>query len=112
MGWLEALRRDLAAWRYGRRLTRVMIRSWGASETYTPAQIRAAVRKLRLDRRYIALAYATFLSPEGYEAERANMPVVLDYDDARERFWTWTPSEATGTAVGPAPERREGAHVR
>src|SRR5690349_4656132 len=85
-----ALRR--AAKRYARDLGACLVRDFGASEQYTPRQIAAAVRKLRLDGRYIALAYAPFLSQQSFDDLAAEMPVAVSYAEARALYDAFRPA--------------------
>lgn len=59
--FLDALGLRFAAKKYARRLGPQLIRDYGASETYNEAQIRAAVRRLRLPQHYIKLGFSVFL---------------------------------------------------
>jgi hypothetical protein len=64
MGWFAKWRLNRAAKQYARRLPRRLRQGWGGSKTYTRGQIDTAVRDLRLDPRYVFIAYAVFLPPE------------------------------------------------
>ena len=61
-------------------------RSFGHSDRYTAAQIRAAVTARKLDCDFIGLGYAAFLSQEEFDGLRAGMKVQFAYDDARALF--------------------------
>jgi len=90
-----------AAKRYARELGPCLRHDFGASEFYSSPQIQAAVTKLRLDRKYIALAYAPFLSEQAF-AELANsMPVAVPYDDAKALFELFAPSMPTSASANP-----------
>jgi hypothetical protein len=52
---------------YARRLGPQLIRDYGASEHYTPAQIQASVARAKLPAAHIDLGYAAFLSEEAFE---------------------------------------------
>lgn len=79
---------------------------WGASKYYTPAQIKVAARKMKLDMRFIAIGFAAFLPEEKYAVLTNEMPATLAYGEAQalfQRFTHWTPASASGNA----PERLE-----
>jgi len=83
-----------AAKRYATRLPAVLARSYGASagKLYPPAQIRAAVSKSKLNRSYIALAYAAFLPEEAFNALAGEMPISIPYAEARAAFAAHLPN--------------------
>jgi hypothetical protein len=56
-----------AAKLYARRLGVQLIRDYGASEHYTPAQIQASVARAKLPAVHIDLGYAAFLPEEAFE---------------------------------------------
>ena len=103
MGWLRTWRVNRAAKQYALRLPRRLKEGWGFSEYYTPGQIKAAVKKLGLNADFICLGYAAFLPEEQFDQIRADMPVLLSYQDARAAFdryfrldmWSaaWEPEE-------------------
>ena len=86
MGWLSRLRLKRAAKDYARRLPLALAEGWGSSERYTPAQIRASVKSLKLDAGLIALGYAAFLEEPEFESLKAEMPVAILYGEARDLF--------------------------
>ena len=102
MGWLDRLRIARAAKRYAQRLPGGLVEGWRGSDIYTPAQIRVAVKALKLDQRFIALGYAAFLPREDFEALRPEMQVALDYDEARAAFARWRPGGASAFDPPPA----------
>ena len=76
----------LARWRlrsaakpYARRLAPQLIRDYGASEHYTPAQIQASVARAKLPATHIDLGYAGFLSEESF-MQVAQPASAGDYD--------------------------------
>lgn len=77
--------------RYARQLPGQLLRSYGSTPRYTPAQIRAAAAKLRLPEKYICFGYAAFLSAEEYAAQATSMPIFLEYDAARARLFRFAP---------------------
>jgi hypothetical protein len=104
-GFIRKLWLIFAARPYAAKLPRALRKGWGGSTFYTPGQIRAAVRTLRLNPRLIAFGFATFL-PEGeYESLAAETPVKLPYLEARGAVlaWygakisdSWNPSDGSG----------------
>jgi hypothetical protein len=93
----EALKLKFAAKRYARKLRFQLTRDYGGSgeydpsATYTVPQIQRAILAANLDPKYIALAYATFLSKEAFDSLREQMPVKLTYEDARAMFVRFEP---------------------
>lgn len=71
-----------AAKLYARRLAPQLIRDYGASEHYTPAQIRASVERARLPAAHIDLGYAAFLPEESFR-QLARPVNIADYDAFR-----------------------------
>ncbi|MFL5296264.1 MAG: DUF6559 family protein [Phenylobacterium sp.] len=86
MGWLSRWSARRAARAYVRDLPHELRRSWGGSDVYTVDQVISAVQKLGLKGRYIALAYAAFLTQPDYGRIAADLPLVLPYDIARRIF--------------------------
>src|SRR5260221_4041867 len=78
-------------------------RSFGHSDRYTAAQIRAAVTALKLDD-FIGLGYAAFLSHEEFDGLRAGMKVPFAYDDARVLFARFVPARLFSASGEAAPE--------
>src|SRR5712691_4782506 len=102
MGWLSAQRTNRAAKDYARRMKPWLERSFGHSDCYTAAQIRAAVTALKLDGDFIGLGFAVFLPPAEFDALRVEMKIRLAYDDARALFARHVPSRpfsASGESV-------------
>ena len=87
--------------RYAQELRPWLERSYGASDTYTIPQIRAGIRALRLYKRFIALAYAPLLSKEEYELIKEELPVPLDYEEARSLFIIYQPIRLESRAGTP-----------
>ena len=81
-----------AARTYAKHLPGVLHANWGASEFYTVDQVRAAIARRHLKGRYLAVAYASYLSEQDYLAIAADLPLVLPYDIAREVFRRAQPS--------------------
>jgi hypothetical protein len=89
--WLRNLSLKRAAKKYASTLGNRLKSSYGASGTYTPEQISAAVNRLRLDKRYICLGYAAFLTEDKFSGLTTEMPVRLSYQEAREMFYAYVP---------------------
>ena len=104
MGWLLTLRKRRAAKRYARKLPKRLKHGWGFSEYYTPGQIKASVKKLKLNPTFIAIGYAAFLPRETYASLGAEMPVQMSYEEARALFDRYFPLELWSAAWEPAPE--------
>ncbi len=98
MNWLQRLRLRHAAKHYARRLGPALSKAYGPSETYTPAQIRAAVSKLGLSPKYFALGYAAFLSEEVYARMTGSTPLLISYDEARQLVARFRPSGRSGAS--------------
>jgi hypothetical protein len=90
MDWFAKWRLKRAAKHYAQRLPRRLRQGWGASKTYTQGQIDAAVRDLRLDPRYVLIAYAVFLLPEDLAANEAAF-VMFTSEEAKGAFDSWRP---------------------
>lgn len=91
MNWFARLALHNAAWRFGRRLPGELSADWGASDNYTPEQVRSALKRCRLGGRYVAIAYAAFLTQAEYLVIAPSLPLVLPYDRAREIYFRWRP---------------------
>src|ERR1700733_15363071 len=55
-----------AAKKYAARLERQLMQDYGAAKTYDEAQIRAAVRHLKLPERYISIGLAAFMTEDQF----------------------------------------------
>jgi hypothetical protein len=86
MQWLEQLRLWYAARQYGRRLPAELRERYGASELYSAAQIGRTVEALGLDRRYLALGYAAFMSESAFSILQPSLALRLGYREARAMF--------------------------
>ena len=98
MKLIAALRKRRSAKRYARELAPWLRRNYGASRHYTPQQLRAAVRALALDERFIAFAYAAFLPEAEYDALSTHMPWWLPYEEARDTFARFVPPTGFATS--------------
>jgi hypothetical protein len=79
-----AMRR--VAKKYAKSLPAYLQANWGGSEFYTAGQVRAALDHRHLRGRYVAVAYAAFLSEADYLEVAAELPLTIAYDVAREAF--------------------------
>jgi len=66
--WIARMRLRSAARRYARRLGPRLRQDYGASERYTPGQIRTAAAKCKLPARFLCIGFAAFLPEEVYRA--------------------------------------------
>jgi hypothetical protein len=80
-----------AARRYARVLPPWLARGYGASGTYTRGQIERSVDALRLNRRYIALVYALYLTEEDYKVALDTSVLRLEYVEARRLMHSFLP---------------------
>ena len=60
--------------------------NWGGSEFYTTGQVRAALDHWHLGGRYVAIAYAAFLSEADYMEIAPELPLLIAYEPARAAF--------------------------
>jgi hypothetical protein len=81
MRWLDTFKRNRIAKRYARELPPELRARYGASKTYTAAQIGSTIADIELDPAHAAIGYAAFLTPEDFAIA---MPASrLSYSDAR-----------------------------
>ena len=109
----------LARWRlrsvaklYARRLAPQLIRDYGASEHYTPAQIQASIARAKLPIPYIDLGYAAFLPEDSFRqvAQPANVDdyealnrLITAYKPTRQPAWSPESGGSIPTTDGHAP---------
>ncbi len=86
MRLLDRWRTRRSAKNYARKLGPHLQRAYGAAAHYSPGQIRTSVTKLGLNPKFVALAYAAFLTEDEYTAIASTLPVELAYGQARELF--------------------------
>jgi hypothetical protein len=91
--------RASAAKKFARALGPRLLQDYGASEFYTPAQIRAACVHCRLPTKHIAIGYAAFLPEAAFNA----LGQEDDYATLRAMFTAHIPAPAY-SEVSPAPE--------
>jgi hypothetical protein len=102
MNWLDRWACHRAAKRFARRLPASLSRKYSPGKLYTPGQIEKVLSDLRLNGRFVAIAYAAFLTEADYVRQVGRYPVVLPYDSARSLFKRYSP--LTSSAFEPAPE--------
>ena len=83
MGWLDNWRRGRAIKSYARRLPRLLVKDYGGSEAYTPAQICASIRRHRLSPGFESYAVAMFSDRERFERFRIERSEPRNYDEMR-----------------------------
>ncbi len=83
MGWLGDLRRRRAAKAYVFKLGPWLHRAYGASRTYTAAQIERGARELNLDPRHIVFGHAVFLDAAAFESIYGVLPDPMTIEEAR-----------------------------
>jgi len=66
--WISSYRLKAAAKGYVARLPAQLLRDYGASDEYTPAQIEASVRRAKLPEPFISVGYVMFLPRENFDA--------------------------------------------
>ncbi len=98
MGWLLRWRLRRAAKQYGQMLGAHLQRSYGASDFYTPVQIRASIGRLRLNERFVAIGYAAFLPEQDYTQLTPLMPVPVGYGEARALFERYRAGNSSSAA--------------
>ncbi len=83
MGWLGNLRRRRAAKAYVFKLGPWLRRAYGASRTYTAAQIERGARELNLNPRFIVFGHAVFLDPADFASIHGELPNPVTIEEAR-----------------------------
>lgn len=80
MGWWHLRKLNLAARRCARELGPWLARSYGAADTYTPAQVGTGLARLDLPAEYAWLGYAAFLTEAefGRQVSRSNVPTYAE----------------------------------
>jgi hypothetical protein len=108
MNWISRMVMHHAARAYARSLPQELHADWGASTYYTVGQVRTALSRRHLTNRFVAIAYAAFLTEADYLAVAPELPVVIPYDLARGVFeqakpWpAWsTYQQSAGSSVSP-----------
>lgn len=83
MGWLGNLGRRRSAKAYVFKLGPWLRRAYGASRTYTPAQIERGARELNLDARHLVFGHAVFLDAAAFDAIYGASPDSMTIEAAR-----------------------------
>lgn len=86
MNWFQRTAMKRAAWVFARRLPAQLQSGWGRAKVYTPGQVAAALSKLRLGGRYVAIAYAAFVTEEDYATIAPDFPFPMTFEDARATY--------------------------
>lgn len=100
MGLFSDWRQRRAARAYATKLGPWLAHSFGATATYTPAQIRRAIEVLHLDTHYIAFGYAAFLARKDYDPLVSRLPVRLSYGQARALLLRYGPDAPLHALAG------------
>ena len=79
--------------KYAAALGPQLLKGWGASEFYTPHQIRAAASKGKLPARYLRIGYAEFLRLPDFLSVVAGA-TAKDYEALRALYARYLPSSA------------------
>jgi len=101
MGWFRRFWLHRAAKQYARKLAPQLARAYGPSEHYSASQIRAAVAKLGLSAKYIALGYAGFLPENAFASIVADMPSRIPYHAAHDLFDRFRPPALFSVSANP-----------
>ena len=91
--------------RYATALPEWLAQNYGSSDYYTIPQIRAAVRALKLNPKFITLAYGMYLPEEEFNTVKDEMPGKLDYSEARLIFLDAMPVKLESRDGTPGPVR-------
>jgi hypothetical protein len=108
MGLLGRWRLRRAARRYAASLPSALVAAFGASERYTPEQIRVAVAQCELDAQFIVFAYTAFLPETQFTALQADMPKPIAYPQARSLLGRYRPSRPWSASGTPGGEHTSG----
>ncbi len=97
MGWLRRWAMRRAARAYARRLPAELQAGWGAAPFYTPGQVAAAIRRLKLEGPHAALAYAAFTTQSDFETVESALRGQIGYDEARKLMERTAPGVLSAT---------------
>jgi hypothetical protein len=109
MGWLGNFRRRRAAKAYVFKLGPWLRRAYGASRTYTAAQIERGARELNLNPRFIVFGHAVLLDPTEFASIHGVLPNPVTIEEAGaalRRALGGPPRFDPATSVGDAEELR------
>lgn len=108
MAWFLKYRTKRAAKKYALKMPAALGKGYGGSDYYTPAQIRATAKRLRLNLKFIALGYAAFLEPEQFASLINDMPIKITYDEGVDWISLFRldklPLSAAWHPIGPTPQ--------
>jgi hypothetical protein len=90
---LRSAPQQRAGKKYARQLGPRLRRDYGASEHYTPGQIKAAITSCQLPPRYISFGYAAFMSEDAFR----KFGIAGDYHSLRLLFLRHVPSSAVSS---------------
>jgi hypothetical protein len=90
-----------AAKRYARELGPQLARAYGPSDHYSAPQIRAAIGKLGLNPKYLALGYAGFLLEDAFAELAVDMPLHIPYREVRALFDRFRPAALFSASANP-----------
>jgi hypothetical protein len=105
MEFLRNLTLKRAAKRYARELPGELRRAYGAAGRYTVAQIRAAVTALALDERFVALAYAGYLTEAEFAPLASSVGARMSYAEARALLDKYRPHGGFSGGASGASDR-------
>jgi hypothetical protein len=80
---------------------------YGKTLGYTPQQIQRGVEAAKLDSRFIALAYAAYLTETEFNEVAPVMPRNWTFESARALFWDAAPVDIHSRAENPVRENPE-----
>lgn len=86
MQFLRGIARRRALKKLGRELPRRLLTDYGASDHFTPGQVRTALSKLGIAPEFFVFGYAMFLTEAAFDGLRAQSDGAISYRDARAEF--------------------------
>src|SRR5437764_13828207 len=101
MGWFRRFWLQRVAKQYARKLGPQLAKAYGPSEHYSAPQIHAAVAKLGLNPKYIALGLAGFLLEDAFAERAVDMPLHIPYREARALFDRFRPAALFSGSANP-----------
>jgi hypothetical protein len=101
MGWFRRFWLHRAAKQYARKLGSQLARAYGPSEHYSAPQIRAAIGRLGLNPKYLALGYASFVREDVFAELAVDMPLQIPYREARALFDRFLPPALFSASANP-----------
>ena len=102
LGLFSRLRLDREARRYAETLPGQLARDYGASDRYTPDQLRLSALRAKLPAEFLAIGYAAYLDRDLFAA---TLPArAAEYDSLRARFLNSKRANVGQGTISPAPE--------